>query len=498
MGTVTTSETWNGNSDNWETAADWSGGVVPGSSTAVTISSGNPQVISNVGEVASVTDQSNLALDDGALQTSGDFDNSGTLQVDNYYGQDGSSLTIGGALVNSSYVEIGNGGLSATTTVTAGSLNNTGNLYITGSGTNEALLNVLSAAPSAWSGVAYLAGDAQIDFAGGAIATIAFNTIINETGLGAQVDLAGGATANSALTTLASNAGQLVLQNGSTLATSTGLNNSGALDLDPYYGQGGSSLKIGGTLTNSGSVQIGNSGLDANTTLTATGLSNSNVLTLYGNGPYQGLLNITSAASSTWTGVAKLTGDAQIDFTGGAITAIGANAQINEVDLAAQVDITGGSAPNSALTTLASDAGQLLLQNGSTLTTTTGLTNSGNVDMDIYYGQGGSSLNIGGMLTNSYDVQIGNSGLDANTTLTASGLDNTGTLTLDGDAPYEALLNVTSAAPSTWTGVANLNGDAQIDFTGGAITAIGSIPRSTKPDSPHRSILPEAWSPIAP
>ena len=150
------------------------------------------------------------------------------------------------------------------------------------------------------------------------------------------------------------------------------------------------------------------------------------------------------------------------------------------------------------MTALASNAGQLLLQNGSTLTTSTGLNNSGDIEFDPYYSEGGASLNIGGILTNSNYVQIGNSGLSANATLTASGLDNTGTLTLDGDAPYEALLNVTSAAPSTWTGVANLNGDAQIDFASGAITAIGANSQINEAGLPRRSILPEAWSPTAP
>ena len=41
---------------------------------------------------------------------------------------------------------------------------------------------------------------------------------------------------------------------------------------------------------------------------------------------------------------------------------------------------------------------------------------------------GGQNLTVGGMLTNSSNVQLGNNGLSAATGVTAQGLTNTGTI----------------------------------------------------------------------
>ena len=62
-----------------------------------------------------------------ALTTTVGLDNTGDLYVDFYYGGGGgSSLTIGGMLTNENYLEIGNTGLTAATTVSAPALNNFG------------------------------------------------------------------------------------------------------------------------------------------------------------------------------------------------------------------------------------------------------------------------------------------------------------------------------------------------------------------------------------
>jgi hypothetical protein len=138
-------------------AADWSScnGTDPnnvgGNTYDVTISTGDPTLTTAVtigsvtinspgawtltGSGASATLTGSLSNsgtfglhDTGPVTVSGGFTNSGTLDVDNVIGvnfaEGGSSLTIAGTLDDTGAVQIGNGDLSATTTLTLGGLTN--------------------------------------------------------------------------------------------------------------------------------------------------------------------------------------------------------------------------------------------------------------------------------------------------------------------------------------------------------------------------------------
>ena len=90
---------------------------------------------------------------------------------------------------------------------------------------------------------------------------------------------------------------------------------------------------------------------------------------------------------------------------------------------------------NSALTGLASigqDAA-LDLENGAAVSTTGALVNDGLVELDPNYNfrEGRSSLNIGGTLTNSGALLIGNFRLSASDKVTAAALDNANTGFID-------------------------------------------------------------------
>jgi hypothetical protein len=101
----------------------------------------------------------------------------------------------------------------------------------------------------------------------------------------------------------------------------------------------------------------------------------------------------------------------------------------------------------------------------------------GNTDfaeIDAGLGAGGSILTIGGTLTNSGTIEIGNTSLTKATTVTAAGLANTGTIDLTGGAATKATLDITTAAPATLAGTYNLSGDALLEFASGGITAIGT------------------------
>src|SRR5439155_1384266 len=95
------------------------------------------------------------AVNDSGLTVTVGLTNGGNLLVDSSGGQGGTTVSIGGTLNNSNYVAIGNGSLSAATTVTAASLSNAGGatLNITGSATKQALLRIQGAAGFGMAGV---------------------------------------------------------------------------------------------------------------------------------------------------------------------------------------------------------------------------------------------------------------------------------------------------------------------------------------------------------
>jgi len=90
----------------------------------------------------------------------------------------------------------------------------------------------------------------------------------------------------------------------------------------------------------------------------------------------------------------------------------------------------------------------------------------------------GSSLTIGGRLTNSGFILIGlNNGTTAST-IQAAALSNTGIIHLNGSSTAQATIDLTSAAgfgtKGTLTGDVELSGDALIEFKGGQITTIAA------------------------
>src|SRR3984893_18056548 len=421
-----------------------------------------------------------LMLNNGATVTTNpgtNLSNSNFVALDFFGNQGGSNLTVGGTLTNtgSGTVQVGTSGgsLSATSTVSAAALSNTGTIDLFGNTTpgttNQATMLIAGAAPSSLTGTYNLSGDALLQYRSGAITSIASGAQLNETGAQARVAIAGTPNSNSALTTLSSNAGQLMLNNGATVTTNPGTNlsNSNFVALDFFGNQGGSNLTVGGTLTNTGSgtVQVGTSGgsLSATSTVSAAALSNTGTIDLFGNTTpgttNQATMLIAGAAPSSLTGTYNLSGDALLQFGSGAITGIASGAQLNETGAQARVAIAGTPNTNSALTTLSSNAGQLMLNNGATVTTNPGtnLANSNFVALDFFGSQGGSGLTVGGTLTNtsSGTVQVGTSGgsLSATSTVSAAALSNSGTIDLFGNTTpgttNQATMLIAGAAPSS-------------------------------------------------
>ena len=336
------------------------------------------------------------------LKIAGAFSNglNDTVDVDTS-GSGGSSLTIGGALTNSSYYfAVGNSSLTKATTVTAASFANTGTIDLTGGANAAASLDVTGPAPATLNGSYTLSGDARLEFGSGAATGIGIGSGLTLNGPKALVALNSGLTTNSALTRLADNAGTLVLENGAVLTTTVGLTSTGPVYVNSYYSSGGgSSLTIGGMLTNEDDFYIGYYGNNtAATTVSSAALNNFGFLDLY-----------SSAKAAATLKVAGAFGNGRNDT--------------------AEVD---------------------------------------------YGGTGGSTLTIGGRLTNNGALDIGYTSLTKATTVTAAGLANTGTINLTGSTTAPATLDITGAAPTTLDGSYSLSGDARLEFGSGEVAVIGS------------------------
>ena len=278
-----------------------------------------------------------------AVSTTGSLVNDGHIYLDSDAGDGGSSLTLAGALTNSNTLHIGNAKLSASDEVTAASLDNTGSISLTGSSTNQALLDVAGSAgfgtAKTLTGSVGLSGDSAIEFASGQITSLAGSLVLN--GNDAFIEDSTALGSNSALTGLASiGAGATFdLENQASVSTTGALANDGHIDLDTNAYAGGSSLTVAGALTNSGALNVGYdnayASISASDEVTATSIDNTGQIQLVGSyfDQYQALLDVTAGSAGfgvagTLTGSVGLTWDFAIEFLSGQISTIAASSEL--------------------------------------------------------------------------------------------------------------------------------------------------------------------------
>jgi hypothetical protein len=217
--------------------------------------------------------------------------------------------------------------------------------------------------------------------------------------------------------------------------------------------------------------------------VTTAALDNTGSIALKGSGADQALLDVTSSAgfgtAEVLSGHVRLVGDSAIEFAGGEITSLAANAQLHLNGSDAFVEDSSAPGSNSALTGLASIGAEAIfaLRNKAAVSTTGSLVNDGQIRLDFESGDGGSSLTVGGTLTNSGDLWIGNGGIGAPDEVVAASLDNTGAIIVQAEeSSSQALLDVTGAAGFGAAGV--LSGDVElglysaIEFASGQITSL--------------------------
>ncbi len=242
--------------------------------------------------------------------------------------------------------------------------------------------------------------------------------------------------------------------------------NGGVIWLDsPFTNGGGSStLAVGGTLTvsstNSNALYIGNTFIGAGDTLTAAALVNT------GTSRSQG----TAPSNRCWTSPPARPASVQWEQRPGQLPSPTpllefASGQIGTID--------GGLGLNGA-NALIADAGTLTTNSALTgLNTVSGDFRSGcrsvghhdrrtehhrqwrhggivRLDSPFNNGGGGSSLNVGGTLTNSSTnsnaLYIGNTIIGAGDTVTAKALVNTGIIQIAGNGAIQSTLDITTGA----------------------------------------------------
>ena len=248
-----------------------------------------------------------------------------------------------------------------------------------------------------------------------------------------------------------------------------GLGNTGTLNFDTDDGTGGSTVSIAGTLTDTGKVVIGNTDLSAATTVTAGGLNEQSTLTLIGSATAQATLNVTSAAPSTLTTTIKLTRNALLEFSSGSFSSIAAGASLTLDGGAAIVADSNNVNASGALSGLTSLAGTLSLLNGTAVSTTGNLANTGSLQIDQSGNSvGASSLSVAGTLDNATGITIGNGNLSAQAKLTAGALINEGggTITVSAGA---------NGATAALTVQGNLSNAGDLEVKPGGFIEAGSL-----------------------
>ena len=513
-------------SSNWADEQNSDPVGAPGKRSNALITGPDEEAVASasIGTVHSITVEATAGTNDELyFESAGNNDvatflnDSGLVGVDGFSGDGGSHLTIGGVLTNSGSLDIGNAALSASDVLTTTALDNvdpTGlfaTINIVGAGANQARLDVRGAAGfgtlGVVTGIVNLVGNATIEFAWGQIKTIPTSATLELQGDGACIEDASAQGVNSALYGLSSVAGQLFLDddasvaiktslslaksavvtvdNGASLSTSGDLTNDGMIFEGAKKDFGGVNISIAGLFRNDGQFVIGASKPTASDIVTATKLVNGGAIDLLGGRAHQTLLNVTGGVAGFGStgvlyGEASLT-DSAIEFAAGQIRTIANSSSLTLGGRSAWIEDRSALGSNSALRGLSNIVGGLQRRSGASVSTAGPLV-SHNLQIDFLDPQGGSSLTVGGGLTNLGTLDIGNDPMTKSDRVVAASIDNSApnaTINLTGGASAQARLDLTAGpagfgAAGVLSGTVNLDYDAAIEFDFGEITAIAT------------------------
>lgn len=463
-----TAVSWIGTSSgNWNTASDWSGGVVPNNgggktynvtinpsssgqtvslnlgvtvtdltlgtalggssvilqsvaSDSLTIASGGNLTVDATGTLTFNTTGSNLTIDSGGTLT-----NNGTLQLEaagetlsvtgtttNASGaklsiDDGGAATLTGNVSNSGQFQTGFSGGNNTVTVTGTFTNNTGGtLILYGSG-DKVNVNALSNF-----GTLTLDAGSTLTITGGGngVTDVAAGTTYN---IGGTFNVKNGSTTTSALAKLRSVEGTLTFQNGQ---TNTVTPTSGTLSI----ASGGNvalsdlaatttTLSITGNVSNSGELSTGFSGGTNTVKISGTLTNNAGgEVILYSS---TDSMNVNALSNSGTLDIGHTVGSgATLNITGGGqgVTDVVVGSTI---ELYGNFNVINSGKSTSALANLTTVAGILNLNNNQAATVTPGggtlsIANTGQLNLSPLAAST-TTLSVTGNVSNSGEFQTG-------------------------------------------------------------------------------------------
>ena len=155
-------------------------------------------------------------------------------------------------------------------------------------------------------------------------------------------------------------------------------------------------------------------------------------------------------STSPWTGAVNSDWDDPDNWTPAGVPGVN-----SDVVIASGTPFALASASIRTVNSI-TDSSELSFESAGTNMVTTFLDDAGHLWVDHNAGEGGTTLNIRGMLTNSNHLVIGNTDLSASDEVTAAALDNTGKIYLTGSNANQALLDVSGSAGFGRSGSAGL------------------------------------------
>jgi len=469
-----------------------------------------------------LSNDKSVDVEDGStLNITGVFGNYGTTTVNG-----GSMLSIGNGLNNGSLIRLFNGStltitgavLNEGTIRTGGDGGGLGGntLIINGNLTNKDLVEILAVGDTA-SITGAVVNSLSFSVFSGSIATITGNVtntgfmdanhgstlvingnVDNSNALGTELFFGGGGgpghntiTINGMLTNEAT--GSFVLNGPGDMATvGNGASNTGTIDVE-----NGSTLNIAGDVTNNGTFETDINGLGGHNTVTITGnLTNSSSFellgkqdeaTISGNVMNSGEFLLTGQVSKATTGGMTNTKDVVLTnsstlqvngdltnsgslgtggpFGGGgntvSVTGMVTNQGIQGISIFGG---PGGHAPDTMnIGGDLNNAATLDVEGASTLKVGGNATNSGILESDVVVGNGGNTITINGMLTNTATGQINLNG-PGDVLSALAGMSNSGMINVK---------NGSSIDPPFFNNLGTLNIDGMSRFVVGTPTPMG-------------------------
>jgi hypothetical protein len=422
---------------------------------------------------AALNNSGYLLLDSGtspaSLKIGGAVGNTGTIEVDAIYSYiGGSTLSAGATLTNGGSLYIGNSSLSKATNASAAALSNTNFIELT-SGAAAARLQV--------SGNAGNSGRVYVDTYGSGGSKLNVGGTLTNSG---AFYIGNSALTKRATVTAASlvNTGSIALDGGpsGTATLSVAGPSPTTIGTNQYLDLIGNALlefASGGLTGIASGGQLALGGPKALVALSSAPTSNSALTKLANNAGYFYLTN--GAAVATTVG---LTNNyvLQVDASGSGGSSLRIGGALTNKSYYFQIGNSGLTSPTLVTAAALSNASALYLYSGTAaakLGVAGAFANTGTVEVD-YGGAGGSTLAIGGTLTNSGGFYIGSTSLTRPTLVMAAGLANTGTIYMNEGAAATATLDITGAAPVSVAGNFYLAGNALLEFASGGPTGIAS------------------------